>query len=69
MGRLLMIVGASLFLAGLVWHFGGKWGIGHLPGDLRFERNNLRVFIPLGTSIVLSVAVSLVFWLFRRFWS
>ncbi len=40
--------------------------IGRLPGDLRVERGNFRFYFPLATSIVLSVVLSLLLWLFGR---
>ncbi|MGJ0393591.1 MAG: DUF2905 domain-containing protein [Methylocystis sp.] len=41
-------------------------GLGHLPGDIVFERGNLRIYIPIATSLLLSVALSVAFWLMNR---
>jgi Protein of unknown function (DUF2905) len=40
--------------------------LGRLPGDLSLERGGLRVYLPLGTSLLLSALVSLVLWLWSR---
>jgi hypothetical protein len=66
-GKTLITVGLLLVLIGLVLTFGGKspW-LGKLPGDIRIERDNFTVYFPLGTSILLSLILSLLVWLFRR---
>jgi hypothetical protein len=60
----MVILGAFLLLAG---SSAGKvpW-LGRLPGDIYIGRENWRFYFPLGTSILLSVVLSLVFWLFSR---
>ncbi len=68
-GRTLLIVGSVLVGLGLIVLLAGRFPglrIGRLPGDLRFTRGNFSVYVPLATSIALSVLLSLVFWLFRR---
>jgi hypothetical protein len=67
LGRTLIVAGACLVVAGLLLTFHGKipW-LGHLPGDLSVERENFRLYIPFTTSIILSVVVSLLLYLFRR---
>ncbi|HVI76379.1 MAG TPA: DUF2905 domain-containing protein [Anaeromyxobacteraceae bacterium] len=61
-GLLLALVGAALLVAErLPW-----LRLGRLPGDLRLERGSFRFYFPLGTSILLSVVLSLLFWLFGR---
>lgn len=66
-GKTLIIIGLLLVLIGFFLTFGGKipW-LGKLPGDIRIERDNFSFYFPLGTSILLSVVLSLLFWLFRR---
>ena len=66
MARFLVILGVILIAAGLLWPWLGKLGLGRLPGDIWIERENLTVVIPLGTSIVLSVLLSLILWLIGR---
>ena len=66
--RALVIAGLVLVGLGLVlWLAPASLGwLGRLPGDLRIERPNLRVYVPITTSIVVSVALSALFWLISR---
>ncbi|TLM66835.1 MAG: DUF2905 domain-containing protein [Deltaproteobacteria bacterium] len=66
-GKLLIVLGCLLILAGLLLSFAGKipW-LGKLPGDIRIERENFAFYFPLGTCLLLSLLVSLILWLFRR---
>jgi hypothetical protein len=66
-GKALITVGLLLVLIGLVLTFGGKFPwLGKLPGDIRIEQDNFTVYFPLGTSILLSLILSFLLWLFRR---
>lgn len=66
-GKLLIGLGLVLILAGLVLTFAGKIPfLGRLPGDIRIEREHFSFFFPLGTCLLLSLLLSLIFWLFRR---
>lgn len=66
MGRLLIIFGVVLIVAGLLWPVLAKIGLGRLPGDIVFERDNVRVYVPIVTSLVVSAALSLILWLLNR---
>jgi hypothetical protein len=67
LGKLLIILGIVLILAGLLVTFAGKIPfLGKLPGDIRIEREHFSVYFPLGTCLLLSLLLSLIFWLFRR---
>lgn len=71
-------VGKALLLAGTVLALAGAWilltgrlpsppsWLGRLPGDLSFERRNVRVYLPLTTGLLLSVALTLLIWLLGR---
>ena len=66
-GKLLIGLGLVLILAGLLLTFAGKIPfLGRLPGDIRIEREHFSFFFPLGTCLLLSLLLSLIFWLFRR---
>ena len=66
-GKLLIILGLTLAAAGLLLTFAGRIPlIGKLPGDLRIERENFTFYFPLGSCLLLSLLLSLIFWLFRR---
>lgn len=62
--RLLVLFGLVLVALGLLWI--AKLGLGRLPGDIVIEREGLRVYVPLATSLLVSAAISLVLWLFNR---
>ncbi len=66
LGRLLIIAGIVLVLLGLAITVLPRFGIGRLPGDFVFRKGNLTVYLPLMTSILLSLLLTLLFWLFRR---
>jgi hypothetical protein len=66
MTRLLVTLGVVLIIAGLAWPWLVKLGLGRLPGDIVIERENFRFFFPITTMIVISLALSLIFWLFRK---
>lgn len=67
LGKTLIVAGLLLVAVGLFLSFGGKLNfIGRLPGDIRIERDNFSFFFPLGTCLLVSLLLSLVFWLFRR---
>jgi len=63
-GKLLVVVGLVIVAAGLLIMLGVP--IGRLPGDIYYRRGNTTVYIPLVTSILVSVVLSLVLWLLRR---
>lgn len=67
LGRTLIVIGLVIALAGLLLTLAGRipW-LGRLPGDIHIRRENFSFYFPLATSIVLSVVLSLILWLFRR---
>jgi Protein of unknown function (DUF2905) len=69
LGRLLVGLGLVLLVAGGLLLLLGRTGIplGRLPGDISYRGKNLNVYFPLGTSILVSVLLSLVFYLLSRF--
>jgi DUF2905 family protein len=66
LGRLLIVLGALLLVAGLALTAFGRIGLGRLPGDLVYRRGNFSFYFPLMTSILLSIVLSLLLWMFRR---
>ena len=69
LGRLLIGVGLVLVIAGGLLLLLGRTGfpLGRLPGDISYRGKNVSVYFPLGTSILLSVVLSLIFYLLSRF--
>jgi hypothetical protein len=66
LGRFLIGIGLALIVAGLLWPWLGRLGLGRLPGDIVVERGELRLYFPIITCLVVSVVVSLILWLFGR---
>ncbi len=64
--RLLIIFGLVLVAVGLLWPLFAKLGLGRLPGDIVIERDNFRLYLPIGTSVLISVILSLIFWFLGR---
>jgi uncharacterized protein HemY len=67
MGKVLIGIGIVLILIGMVMTLGPKipW-IGKLPGDISIQRENFSFYFPLTTCIIISIIVTLLFYLFRR---
>lgn len=64
----MIIAGVVLIVAGLIAGFAGdklNW-FGRLPGDIRIERENTRIYFPITTMILLSVILSVIIWLIRK---
>lgn len=66
MQRFLIILGAVLLAAGLLWPWLSKFPFGKLPGDITVQRENFSFHFPLTTSIILSLILSLILWLWRK---
>ncbi len=66
-GRLLVISGVAIAAIGVLIIFSGKlpW-LGRLPGDIVFHRKNFTFYFPLATSILISLVLTLLFWIFGR---
>jgi hypothetical protein len=67
LGRPLIIMGLIIVAVGIIISFAGKipW-LGRLPGDIHIKRENFTFYFPLATSILLSIIISFLLWLFRR---
>lgn len=66
MAKLLIIIGIILVVLGLLWPLFQKLGLGRLPGDIVVEKENFSFYFPIVTSIIISLVLTLLFWLFRR---
>jgi len=66
MSRGLIIFGIVLIAIGLLWPVISKLGLGRLPGDIVIERDNFRLYVPIATSLIVSVVLSLLLWLVNR---
>lgn len=66
MQRWLIVIGSVVLILGLAWPWLARLGLGRLPGDLFIDRGGLKLYFPLMTSLIVSVVVSLLLWLFRK---
>jgi hypothetical protein len=68
LGKLLLVLGGVIIVAGAVLLLAGRFNLplGRLPGDIIYRGKNTAFYFPLTTCIVISVVLSLIFWLFRR---
>ena len=66
LGVALAIAGAGLLVLGLLLWPGALGWFGRLPGDIRFERDGVRVYFPIVSMVVVSFVLSALLWLFRR---
>jgi DUF2905 family protein len=69
LGKMLLGLGLLLVVIGAVLLIAARFGLplGRLPGDFAYRGKNVSVFLPLGTSIVISVVLSILFYLISRF--
>ena len=66
MARFLIVLGLVILVAGLLWPYLSRIGLGRLPGDIVIERGNVTFYFPLMTCLLVSVVFSLVFWVVSR---
>lgn len=67
MGRLMIMAGGALILLGLIVWSGALSWFGRLPGDIRIERENVRVYVPVVSMLVISIGISLILYMVRNF--
>ena len=69
LGRMLLILGAVFLLVGAFFFFGGKlpFRLGRLPGDVIHRGEHTTFYFPIVTCLVVSFALSLLFWLINHF--
>ena len=66
MAKWLIIIGIVCILIGAGWPWLAKMGLGHLPGDIHMERKGFSFYFPITTSIIVSLVLSFLFWIFRK---
>jgi len=69
LGRTLLVLGGVFVFVGALLYFGGKlpFRLGHLPGDIVHRGEHTTFYFPIVTCLLLSVAVTLLFWLVGQF--
>jgi hypothetical protein len=66
MQRFLIGLGLVILIVGIAWPLLSRIGLGRLPGDIVFERGSTGFYFPIVTCIIISIALSAIFWLFNR---
>jgi Protein of unknown function (DUF2905) len=66
-GPALVLLGLAIVVIGLLVWWGGFSWFGHLPGDIRIERETVRIYIPFASMIVISIVLTLLLNLISRF--
>jgi Protein of unknown function (DUF2905) len=66
MAKWLVIIGIIFILVGAAWPWLSKMGLGHLPGDIHIERKGFSFYFPATTGIIISVVLSVLFWISRK---
>ncbi len=64
--RFLIGLGLVILVAGLLWPVLSRIGLGRLPGDILFQRGGATFYFPLATSIIISIVLTALLWLFNR---
>lgn len=69
--KLLIAAGIILVISGLVFWGGQKYlqWFGHLPGDIQVEKENFKLFVPITSMLLVSILLSLMFWVIRHFFN
>ena len=66
LGRWLIILGVVLVVLGVLWPWISRLGLGRLPGDIVIERETFRLYIPIVSSLLISIVLSVILWLVNR---
>ncbi|MBN2375561.1 MAG: DUF2905 domain-containing protein [Sedimentisphaerales bacterium] len=66
-GKIITFAGLVIVACGAILYLMGKLGIGQLPGDVSFGGKYWRIFLPIGTCILLSVLLTLIFFIINHF--
>jgi uncharacterized membrane protein (DUF106 family) len=65
--KILILVGIILLIMGLLWPWISKLPIGKLPGDIIVDKPNFKLYIPITTMLIISIIISLILWLIKKF--
>ena len=66
MSRWLIGIGLVLVIAGVLWPWLSRLGLGRLPGDIHIQRDGFHFFFPITTGLLISAVVTLILWILRR---
>ncbi|EKD38389.1 MAG: hypothetical protein ACD_75C00752G0002 [uncultured bacterium] len=68
MAKKLIFIGCLLIVAGLLWPILEKLNLGRLPGDILIDRDDFRFYFPITTCLVVSIVLTILIWLFKKWW-
>lgn len=66
LAKALIALGVGIAIFGVLLYFGGKIGVGRLPGDIYIRRGSFSFYFPIATCILASIILTLIFSFFRR---
>lgn len=66
MQKMIIAIGLFFILLGIMWPYLSRLGIGHLPGYIIIKRDNFTFYFPLATCIIISIIISLLWYLLRK---
>lgn len=69
-GKYLILGGSAIVIVGLIFYFLGNkldW-LGHLPGDIRIEKENFKFYFPITTLLLISLILNLIIYVIRQIW-
>jgi len=64
--RLLIVLGLLILVVGVAWPWIARLGLGRLPGDINVERDGWSFHFPIVTSVVVSLVLTFLLWIFRK---
>ncbi|MCL6495970.1 MAG: DUF2905 domain-containing protein [Ignavibacterium sp.] len=67
--KFIILIGALIILIGLLWPYISKIPLFRLPGDIVVDKPNFKLFIPITSMIIISVLLTLFFWIIRKFFN
>ena len=66
-GKIFIIIGIVIALVGVIILYGSKFNLFSLPGDFTFEGKGWKIFLPFGSSVLISIILTVIFWLISKF--
>ncbi len=65
--KILILLGIAILIIGILWPWISKLPIGKLPGDIVVDKPNFKMYIPITSMIIISLVISFIIWLIRKF--
>ena len=65
-GKIVVLSGLIIVACGVILYLMGKLGIGQLPGDISFGGKHWQIFLPIGTCVLLSILLTLLFFIINH---